>query len=568
MGKNLNHRNLTAVCLAFAVILGVFYAWNYRHYMNPDGIAYLDMADAYLEGQWARAINSYWSPFYSWLLGLAIYILQPSAYWEFALTHLLNLIIYLFALGCFSFFLRELLSYQQSKREVLSKEGIETLPEWSLIIVGYTLFVWFSLRFIKIYQVTPDLTLSAFIYLISGIILRIRKGFINWRLFFFLGIILGLGYLTKTVMFVLSFVFMLVSLLVVKNVKKALPRILITLITFILIVSPLIFILTKTKGRLTFGDNARIAYAWYINDVPYYAHWQGEPAGSGYPEHTTRKLFDDPAIYEFATPIKATYPVWYDVSYWYEGVRPYFNLRGQARVLMKNLKIYSKMLFASLQTSMLIGFLVLCFIGKRRPALLKDLGDQWNLLIPAISALAMYSLIHLQTRYVGVFFVLFWMGLFSSLRFPSSEKVTRIINSIVLVMLMPMIIFLFLSIIPKAYSAVKYIIYSNNGSDHLHYQVAKGLEDMGIRQGDRVASIGACFDAYWARVLRCRIIAEIPDEYIDDFWKSKDDVKNELIKTFKTTGAKALIAKDIPLPVHKEGWQRVGNTDYYVYMLN
>ena len=57
-----------------AVVLGALHAWAgaMRQSMNADGIAYLDMGDAYWRGDWNMAINSVWSPLYSWLLGLVI----------------------------------------------------------------------------------------------------------------------------------------------------------------------------------------------------------------------------------------------------------------------------------------------------------------------------------------------------------------------------------------------------------------------------------------------------------------------------------------------------------------
>jgi hypothetical protein len=58
--------------MLLAILLGVVHAWAAisSHSMNADGIAYLDIGDAYLRGDWANAINPVWSPLYSWILGL------------------------------------------------------------------------------------------------------------------------------------------------------------------------------------------------------------------------------------------------------------------------------------------------------------------------------------------------------------------------------------------------------------------------------------------------------------------------------------------------------------------
>lgn len=89
-----------------------FSAWTNRYRLaSDDAIAYLDIGDAYLRGEWKEAINGYWSPLYSWLLGLTRSVLNPSPSWEFFVVKIVNFLIYLFALVGFEFFLSELLLY-------------------------------------------------------------------------------------------------------------------------------------------------------------------------------------------------------------------------------------------------------------------------------------------------------------------------------------------------------------------------------------------------------------------------------------------------------------------------
>ena len=64
--------------LILSVVLGGLQAWISRYAMNPDGVSYLDIGDAYLRGDWKAAINGYWSPMYSVVLGTAMRILKPS----------------------------------------------------------------------------------------------------------------------------------------------------------------------------------------------------------------------------------------------------------------------------------------------------------------------------------------------------------------------------------------------------------------------------------------------------------------------------------------------------------
>src|SRR5438093_6515230 len=67
-----------------AVTLGFVHVWAGHHFLgNADALSYLDVADAYLRRDWHTALNSYWSPLYSWLLALAFLIVKPSPYWKF-----------------------------------------------------------------------------------------------------------------------------------------------------------------------------------------------------------------------------------------------------------------------------------------------------------------------------------------------------------------------------------------------------------------------------------------------------------------------------------------------------
>jgi hypothetical protein len=155
---------LEGLLLFSAILAGAIHAWSSRNYMNPDGISYLDIGDAYFRGDWATAINAYWSPFYSWLLGAALFVARPSPYWEFTVVHAVNFVIYLFALGCFSFLLREVIRASQPP----ASAAHAPLPEWAMLTVGYAVFVWSVVKLVSVELVTPDLCVAAWVYLAAG----------------------------------------------------------------------------------------------------------------------------------------------------------------------------------------------------------------------------------------------------------------------------------------------------------------------------------------------------------------------------------------------------------------
>ena len=65
-------RRVRGLFWSIGVAIGFLQAWQARFWINPDGISYLDHADAWFRRDWHGALSPYWSPLYSWLLGLAM----------------------------------------------------------------------------------------------------------------------------------------------------------------------------------------------------------------------------------------------------------------------------------------------------------------------------------------------------------------------------------------------------------------------------------------------------------------------------------------------------------------
>jgi len=135
-------RRLIAFFCLLAVVLGATEAWLSRNDMYSDGISYMDIGDAVSRGQWGDVVNAYWSPLYPILLGSAAAVLKPSAEWQFAAVHLVNFLLYLAALACFHCFLSSFIRYTTDGRQ-------DEVQTWWWIPVGYTLFLWTTLRLIS-----------------------------------------------------------------------------------------------------------------------------------------------------------------------------------------------------------------------------------------------------------------------------------------------------------------------------------------------------------------------------------------------------------------------------------
>jgi LmbE family N-acetylglucosaminyl deacetylase len=73
---------------------------------------------------------------------------------------------------------------------------------------------------------------------------------------------------------------------------------------------------------------------------------------------------------------------------------------------------------------------------------------------------------------------------------------------------------------------------------------------------------------HWARLGRLRIIAEMPNSEADQFFAVPDSRRREAIEAFAKAGAKALIAVSVPPDKTLPGWERLGNSNYYLLRLD
>jgi len=259
-----------------------------------------------------------------------------------------------------------------------------------------------------------------------------------------------------------------------------------------------------------------------------------------------------------------TYPPWYDPSYWHEGIVAHFDLAGQIRVL----KDGAQTLFEIFRRSgLVVGCLILYFVGGWKWSRVKDVARHWPLFAPAVVAFMIYLLTVVRARYLGAFIVLLWMGIFSGIRLRESQDSKRLIGCATLAMVTVMMITVSFMPVATALSRAGQLVKGSNPWPHVQYEVAEGLKSIGVEPGDKVASIGTSFKAYWARLAGVKIVAEIPSKEVANFWAADDSIKSQVIKTFATTGARVVVANKVPGIVSKGEWQRMGHTSYHVRIL-
>ena len=557
------------------IVLGGAQAWQNRHVVFSDGIAYLDITRACLRGEWGTIINAYWSPLYPCLLASAFEFSDPSPFAEATALHVVNFAIYLFAFACFEFLLRGLIRFDADRTREHSAagagDGRAALTESAWLAIGYSLFIWSSLFLITLTSTTPDMLLAALVYAASGVLVQIRTEQAGRLMFALLGGSLGLGYLAKAVMFPLAFVFLGVGFLLTDDRRAALRRTIVALAAFLLVCAPFIFMLSSAKGRLTFGDSGKLNYAWEVQGLRRWTHWQGDDGG-GSPRHPTRRVSLDPPVYEFAVPLGGTYPPWVDPSYWHDGVEVEFDFVRQAEVFAKQ-GLYAGYIFFG--TPGALFALLLLAAGAWKSGRWRDRLAGWFVIVPALAALGMYSLVFVERRYTAPFVTLLCLGAFAGVRLPASRLSQRS-----------------LAVVPVLTAlAALYLVgqhFRSSGFEsrpHVQWQAAESLRRMGVRRGDKAALIADPLQAYWAQLAEVKIVAEIPCLYTrtndirssvhDDrveqhaFWRTDAEVRERVYERFAAAGASFVVADEIPPWASSlDGWRRVEGTNHHVRFLH
>ena len=310
----------------FAVALAALQAWNGRFLLNPDGVSYLDIADAYLRADWHNAVSTYWSPLYSGCLAGAL-VLRPPSVWEFAAVKLVNFAIFLGALAAFERLLREL-TLQRPARANAAEESA-SLPRGVSLLVGYALFIGLSCVLTSVAYVSPDLLVSAFVYLLAAEALRVgRKGTTPARSLTF-GLLLGLGCLAKAVLLPVGLVFLAASAFRTGSFRKAAVHVAAAAAVLLIVFGGFVAAMSAKAGRLTLGDVSRLNYLWIVNGVPDHG-WLTDDPRLGTPIHPPLRLPCALPAYEYAGPAAATYPLWNDPPAWCDGLKWRFDCAAAA----------------------------------------------------------------------------------------------------------------------------------------------------------------------------------------------------------------------------------------------
>jgi hypothetical protein len=337
---------------------------------------------------------------------------------------------------------------------------------------------------------------------------------------------------------------------------------------FCLAAAPLVLSLSHEKHRFTFGDSGKINYAYHVGDLPKHSGWTGQNPENGTPAHAPRIIGAAPLIMEFRTPVSGTLPIWYDPSYWWEGLRVPISVQRQWNGLFRPFRQVHSM--QTLSLAFFAALAPLCLLNFRVRNAIRAGGIlTWIFILWPAAAGAMYALVVFNFRYLAGYIVVACLGIAALVLrpFQGGTRAKVLFAAGLLLALAGAA-----RLRPAVQAAFRHDdtgpLTREEGRDNgpSSMAAAQGLARLGIRPGDEISVLGHSLDCYYARLAGVRIVAQI--------WEDPDRIQGlsspqvrQVLNQLKQIGVKALVSRAKPGFVNDEGWIAIPRTDVYVRML-
>lgn len=542
-------------------------AWNVRQQLSTDGISYIEMASNAVQLSPRFLVsNGYWSPGYPTVLALMMKFVHPSLPSELAMVKCVDLMICAATYLCFTYFLFNFFQWISVTRV----GGDSTTSWWAIIALAYTLLLIANTE-PSLWYVHPDMLLQGIVYLAAGVCIRISLPGSRRTHYVALGLILALGYATKVAVFPLALI-LLAILFCTSVARDGRVGVAIAAASFLLASSPLIAALSMSEDRFTIGDSGSLNYAWHVRGVNQFRFLEGAVSGMGAAQHPVERIASDPPILKVAGPVKGSFPLWYDPSYWFAGIHPaHLNLRATERKYLGSLGLNKEAqdegtnlleiarrwfpLFAAIAVLALSGLRVQ---GAYHAVYRKHL---WLLLWP-VFAMLMYTSVVLHYRYLVSFLVLFWTGLFVAAWLTVNAKISA---AVILTVAAAVLFRGFSAVSSPALKLLEHPL-QEEAAVSRDMALARRLEALGIRPGDELAYVGWPSVPYYARLIGARIsyIIIVSDrrnfEGDDSATAEELPSVNRAIASLHASGAKAVLgfnrSRSVPISQFGDGSYR------------
>jgi hypothetical protein len=417
---------------------------------------------------------------------------------------------------------------------------------------------------------------ASFVLLAGGLFLAIGSQPSRMRVYALFGVVLGIGYYAKAAMFPTGILLLLATALMTRRVSGGVKGSVVAALVFAIIAAPLVMAISAETGQVSVGAGGRHVYIREVNQVPPNRQ-SSDSIPVGIPDNPVNRISVHPPVYEFSSPVGGTYPLHYDPTHWYLGLAPVVEPDTQLKILAASGRYFAD-LFLKRQGLLLGAILILLLLSTRiAEADMRRSARKYLLAVVGI-LLASFAFVYVEDRYIGGFVLLFWGCLFGNIAIaesPISKRLLDVSGTTLVAILMLMVVSFNLDGMSKVLGLDGDPWKPESVPDEQvaralpPIEFAKSIESMGISAGDTIGYFGyPSRNLYFARLLGIRVVAEIPEEDIDDFWRTPVERQREVFALLAGAGVTAVIADSIPPNSVSVDWLRISDSRHHIFYLD
>ena len=418
-----------------------------------------------------------------------------------------------------------------------------------------------------------DIIVTVLLIASAALMIRIRREPGRRSNYLWIGLVLGLGFLTKAAVIILIPIILIeLPLLFGRRDRGGLrnPGPYMAAGTAILIILPFIICLSVEQGRFTVGGAGPVNYSWQVTGMSLEgykeeAYWPGSSA-----RHPVKLLLDNPRVISLEDHLVGWFPLHYDPVWWCDGYPVRFDRARQFFILGNNIA-YSGIILGQcpgLWLAAICSFALFKRTGSR-------IASLWYIWLPGLAMSGAYCLVYVLPRYIaGPFALLGFVMIAGAWDIPLA-RVQRRMATLVIAALSITVLREEIYGIP-----IRYLQLAVGGAmpwEFHNAQIADFMSSQGLRNGDRVAYIGNALSAAWVGLDGAQIVAFVPTrtthndselgrplqysfENTDSFWRASPENRQRVFSAFRRAGARWVVADEVPGWADTTGWQIAGTS--------
>jgi hypothetical protein len=228
-------------------------------------------------------------------------------------------------------------------------------------------------------------------------------------------------------------------------------------------------------------------------------------------------------------------------------------------------------LYLATAPALVICFLAIILRRGKGIGLMKWPPLYWALIIPAVAGIALYCVVFVDKRYVAGSIAVLSIRMLAGVSIPEgrlSQYANGGAQMAALFFLMAMAVWLRDALLMSIRDAVT----RREGECNVSWMMAHRLVKLGVKPGDRVAFVGTGISADWVRLVKAKVVAEVPASWdrgtmlniVEEneqnsvrFFQLDETSRDKVYDAFLCAGAVIAVTSHVPRDARVDDWRPV-----------